>query len=493
MSSPPSVRTRIAPSPTGQLHIGSLAIALRNFAYAKGRGGQFIIRIEDTDRERFVPGATEETLKVLKDYGLNWDEGPDIDGPYGPYIQSQRLERYQERAQWLVDQGHAYYCICSKEELKEMRDQQLKRKEIPKYDRRCLKNQDEVKKKIAAGNKYIIRMKIPFDENHPPEPVVFNDLVRGEISISTDNIDDQVLLKSDGFPTYHLAVVVDDHDMRITHIIRGEEWISSTPKHIWLYQKFGWDQSEVMPQYAHVPVFLSPTGKGKMSKRHGDVSARSFLEQGYLPEAMLNFLMIMGWAPKDKNEVMNLQRFQQEFDIRDISSKAVIFDTNKLNWLNGLYIRTLTADELFDRLQPYKPPELSDDLLKRFIPLIKDRLETLSQIGEFTQYFYQQPELDPKAILKESKITPQETAAYLHQVETVISQISDSDWSVATLETKLHDLQQQLGFKPRPAFMTIRLAVTGRSATPPLFDVLHLLGRDRCLTNLSHAQKILQA
>lgn len=476
-----TIRTRIAPSPTGQLHIGSLATALRNYAYAKKSNGRFIIRIEDTDRERLVKNAAETTLQTLKEYGLSWDEGPDKSGPFGPYTQSQRLGLYQQYARQLVDQHQAYYCFCTKERLAQMRADQQAKKQLPRYDRHCLNlSQQEISQKLAQHTSHVIRLKVPSDQI-----ITFTDLVRGKISVNSNEIDDQVLLKSDGYPTYHLAVVVDDHLMKISHIIRGEEWISSTPKHILLFQAFNWQQ----PTYAHTPVFLSPTGKGKMSKRHGDVSARSFLDKGYLPEAVLNFLMIMGWAPIDKNEIISLNRFVQEFDIQNISAKAVIFDLNKLKWLNGLYIRQLSDSQLLDRLQPFKPDYLDNTKLKLILPLIKERLELLSQLEDLTSFFVKEPSIDPKPILKESKVSIADTIAYLKQVEIALSSLSD--WSVSSIEDALHELQQQIGWKPRPAFMTIRLAITGRPATPPLFDTLHLIGQQQSIKRLSHAQKIL--
>jgi len=478
-----TLRTRIAPSPTGYLHIGSLATALRNYAYAKGRDGQFVIRIEDTDRERYVEGAVEAVLKVLKDYGLDWDEGPDIGGSTGPYIQSQRLDTYQQHAQQLIDGGHAYYCFCTKDRLAEMRQHQQDHHQLPKYDRHCLHlSPEEVKANLEQHLPHVVRLKVPHDQQ-----VTFTDLIRGDITFSTNEIDDQVLLKSDGFPTYHLGVVTDDHLMNISHIIRGEEWISSTPKHVLLYQAFGWP----VPVYAHTPDFLSPTGKGKMSKRQGDVSAQSFLDKGYLPQAMLNFLMIMGWAPEDQQEVLTLDQFIHQFDIAKVSAKSVTFDLNKLNWLNGLYIRKLSDQDLQQQLTPYKPTDMSAAQFRQVIPLVKERLEYLSQFTEMTAFFVSNPDINLHDLLKESKVTAADTADYLAKVQTTLESLSD--WSVAAIESALHQFQQDIGWKPRPAFMTIRLAVTGRPATPPLFDTLHVIGQSTVITRLSHAQKILRS
>ncbi len=472
-----TVRTRMAPSPTGLLHIGSLYVALRNYAYARGRQGQFIIRVEDTDRERLVPGAMEKTLNTFKAYGLNYDEGPDMPGAFGPYIQSERLAIYKEYAQKLIDSGRAYYCFCTKERLESMRQEQIANKQLPRYDRHCASlTKDEVAAKLAANEPYVIRLKVPEHQT-----ITFNDLIRGDIAFNTDLIDDQVLLKSDGFPTYHLAVVVDDHLMEISHIIRGEEWISSTPKHVLLYQAFGWE----MPVYAHVPDLLSPTGKGKMSKRQGDVSAQHFIDIGYLPEAMLNFLMILGWASSDQEEILSMDRYVKEFDIKNINKKSVAFDTNKLDYINGIYIRNLSNEELLKRLEPFRPVELSQDLLATILPLIKERLVILSQLEEYTKFFYHDPQVDPHIILKESKTDAAALAAYLGRVNDIVKALQT--WSIQELETSLRTLQAESGMKPRPAFMTIRLALTGAEATPPLFDVMHILGKDVCLKRLQAA------
>ena len=291
------VRTRMAPSPTGDMHVGSMGILLKNYAFAKKHGGAFVLRIEDTDKEREVAGAVERIQNIITDYGLDWDEGPGKGGEYGPYIQSERISLYKQMAEQLVSEDKAYYCTCSRERLTEVREAQRAAKIPPKYDKYCRDRQTEVKKEIESGSEHVIRLKTPDNQD-----VTFTDLIRGEITFNTSSVDDQVLLKSDGYPTYHLAVVVDDHHMKITHIMRGEEWISSTPKHVLLYQAFDWD----MPVFAHIPVYLNPDGKGKMSKRKGTVSAQSFLDKGYLPKALLNFFMILGCAHPEEKEILTL-------------------------------------------------------------------------------------------------------------------------------------------------------------------------------------------
>ena len=384
-----TVRTRMAPSPTGELHVGGMATLLKNYAWAKKHGGQFVLRIEDTDKEREVKGAIDKILRVIGDYGLAWDEGPEKGGPYGPYIQSERLDLYRKHAEALVKAGKAYHCFCSKERLEKLREEQRTAHQPPKYDKHCRHlSVDEVARKLAAGEVSVIRLKVPANTQ-----VVFQDLLRGEIRIASSEIDDQVLLKSDGYPTYHLGVVVDDHLMKITDVIRGEEWISSAPKHVLLYDAFGWEK----PVFAHLPIFLNPDGKGKMSKRKGVVSARSFLDRGYLPEAMLNFLMILGWAKKDQQEVMSLDEYIQEFDPKAVSLKSAAFDLKKLNWLNGVYIRQLPLPALKKRLQPFLPADFPVDKLDAILPLVVERLVTLAEIEALTSFFYRLPTMDAQA------------------------------------------------------------------------------------------------
>ena len=355
------VRTRMAPSPTGDMHVGSMGIVLKNYAYAKKHGGSFVLRIEDTDKVREVEGAVDRIQDIITAYGLDWDEGPGKGGDFGPYIQSQRIDLYTQMARELVENDKAYYCTCSKERLEEVRDSMRAQKLPPKYDQRCRNQQELVLGEMANGAQAVIRLKTPKDQD-----VSFTDLIRGTITFNSNTVDDQVLLKSDGYPTYHLAVVVDDHGMDITHIMRGEEWISSTPKHVLLYQAFGWE----MPVFAHIPVYLNPDGKGKMSKRKGTVSAQSFLDRGYLPEALLNFFMILGWAHPDEKEILSLEEYIQYFDPKDVSPKSVVFDMKKLDWMNGMYIRQLPLEELESKLQPFIPEEFPKEKVALVLPLI---------------------------------------------------------------------------------------------------------------------------
>jgi glutamyl-tRNA synthetase len=473
-----SIRTRMAPSPTGDMHVGSMATLLKNYAFAKKNNGQFILRIEDTDQNRLIEGSESELKQIILDYGLDWDEGPGKDGGHGPYVQSKRLDIYRQKAQELVDKDLAYYCFCSRERLEKVRDTQRAEKKPPRYDRHCLiLSKEESLKRIEAGEDYVIRLKVPTNQE-----VKFNDVLRGEITVNSDEIDDQVLMKSDGYPTYHLAVVIDDHLMEISHIMRGEEWISSTPKRILLYQAFGWQT----PTYIHIPIFLNPNGKGKMSKRKGTVSARIFLDQGYLPEAMLNFFMILGWTPHDQREILTLDEYVQEFDPKDISSKSVVFDLDKLKWMNGVYIRNLEFSQLKSRLKPFLPADFPLEKLDLILPLIQERLETLADIEELTEFFYRDIELDQGKLLKKAdqKIVSEELT------KTQASLASLSDWSIESIEKVIRHLQEDGGWKRGQYFMMLRLAITGRKVSPPLFETIHALGQKNTGERLAKAHQL---
>lgn len=480
MTAANTVRTRMAPSPTGEYHVGHIATVLKNYAFAKKHRGQFVLRIEDTDQERKVEGAVERILDVIRDYGLDWDEGPGKEGPYGPYIQSGRLPIYREKALELVAKNAAYHCFCSKERLENLRKQQRLAKQLSQYDGHCRHlTSAEVNAKLSAGETSVIRLAVP---DH--QEVRFNDLIRGEIVINSDEVDDQVLLKSDGFPTYHLAVVVDDYLMKITHIMRGEEWISSTPKHILLYQAFGWEP----PVYAHIPVFLNPDGKGKMSKRRGTVSARSFLEQGYLPEAMLNFFMILGWTPQDQREILTLDEYVQEFDPRDISAKSVVFDLQKLRWLNGIYIRALSLPELVEKLHPFLSGDFPHEKMNQIVELVKERLEVLSDIEALTDFFYRPVTVDIATLLRkgDQNIVSQQLQATIELLKNI------STWDVGSIETVIRAAQEEHDWKRSQYFMMIRVAVTGRTATPPLFETMAVLGKKATLERLNQASQLVR-
>lgn len=470
-----TIRTRMAPSPTGEMHVGSMATLLKNYAYAKKNGGQFILRIEDTDKEREVPGGVAAIQEVIRRYGLDWDEGPGKDGAYGPYIQSSRLDIYKREVQALIANGKAYYCFCSKERLASVKEEQMKAKVAPRYDGHCRHlAANEVEKRLAQGESYVIRLRVPEDQD-----ISFTDLLRGEITFHSNLIDDQVLLKSDGYPTYHLAVVIDDHLMKITHIMRGDEWISSTPKHVLLYQAFGWEA----PVFGHIPVFLNPDGKGKMSKRKGMVSAASFLDRGYLPEAMLNFFMILGWAKSDQEEVISLAEYIKEFEPSDLSSNSVAFDLVKLNWLNGVYIRKLELAELAQRIQPFVPVDFPKELVEPVLPLIQERLVTLADFASLTHFFHGQINYDAALLLKkaDNDLVKQQLAETIAVVEQLPA------WSDEALEQSIRQLQEAHDWHKGQYFMMVRIAITGEKATPPLFATMRVLGRDLLLERLALA------
>ncbi len=470
------VKTRMAPSPTGEFHIGGMRTLLYNYAFAKKNHGKFLLRIEDTDRERFVEGAIERAYQVIKDYGLSWDEGPLVGGPNEPYVQSQRLDLYKKHALELVEKGHAYYCFCTKERLDEMRKkQQHEHLSVTKYDRHCLSlTSEQVAENLKTGVSYVIRMKVPSDR-----AVSYDDVFLGKIEVPSNDIEDQVLLKSDGFPTYHLAVVVDDHLMGVTHILRGREWLPSTPKHVLLYEFFGWD----MPITGHFPVLKEVGSTKKMSKRFGDVAATDFLKNGYLPEALLNFIMLLGWNPGTEQEVFSLEEFIKVFSLERIhKTDLVAFDREKLLWFNGYYIRQLSDSDLYEKISAWAKKwdtdlnlELKDrEFSTRILALIKDRMKLLSDFKELSTYFFVDPVVDTKAF---SNHSGEKWQAILQGFEKAFSELEEGRWNKENLDKISHQVLEEQGFSPKEAFMTLRLAVTGQTATPPLFDVLELLGK----------------
>lgn len=470
------VRTRMAPSPTGEFHIGGMRTLLYNYAYAKAQGGKFVLRIEDTDRERFVEGAMERTYQVIKDYGLSWDEGPIVGGPYEPYVQSQRLELYKKYALELAQKGHAYYCFCTKERLDEMRKkQQEEHLSVTKYDGHCLNlTPDQVAENLKSGIPYVIRLKVP-----KGRVVSYDDMFLGQIDVPSADIEDQILLKSDGFPTYHLAVVVDDHLMGITHILRGREWLPSTPKHVLLYEFFGWE----MPKTGHFPVLKEVGSTKKMSKRFGDVTAAEFLKNGYLPEALLNFIMLLGWNPGTETEIFSLEEFIRAFSLDRVhKTDLVAFDRDKLLWFNGYYIRQCSESVLYDKLSAWAEKwgvdltmELADrGRAKKVLALVKDRMKTLVEFKTLVEYFYIEPKVDVKAFSSDSG---DEWKSILTGLAGKFAGVKESSWTKENLDTLAHDFCKTTDYSTKEVFMTLRVAVTGQTATPPLFDVLELLGK----------------
>lgn len=459
------IRTRIAPSPTGQdIHIGNLYTALINYAFAKKSSGKFIIRIEDTDRTRFQAGAEEKILSSLKAFGLHYDEGPDIGGSFAPYRQSERLPIYKKYVKELIAKGAAYYCFCTKERLEKLREEQIAQKKTPKYDKLCkgIKNQES---RIKDGEPYVVRLDVPTDE-----AITFKDLIRGEININSNEIDDQVLLKSDGYPTYHLAVVVDDYLMEITHIIRAEEWISSTPKHILLYRAFGWER----PVFAHVPILRNPD-KSKLSKRKNPVWSSWYLTEGYLPEAILNYLSLMGWSHPEEKEIFSLQDFIKLIDLKDIKPVGPIFDSIKLKWMNQQYIQMKSDKELKELIIDFYPQaeKLETSVLDALMPLVKTRMETLKDFESSTKIFFESSNYTLND--KEKELAQKLQKGF----------IAISDWN--------HDMifkaTKKLMDKNKIRISVFYKIITGTERGLPLPETLEILGKERTLNLLERIIK----
>ncbi len=478
------VRTRFAPSPTGYPHVGNIRTALFAWLFARHNGGSFIVRIEDTDVARKVEGTVEAILGSLRWLGLDWDEGPEVGGKYGPYFQSQRLDKYHETAQQLVSQGDAYYCYCSPQRLEEMRAEQVRRKQPPGYDRHCRElSQQERAKKEAEGIIPVVRFKTPLEGQ-----TRVNDLIWGDVVFENNTIDDFVLLKSDGYPTYHLANIVDDHLMEISHVIRAEEWLSSTPRHVLMYQALGFEP----PHFAHLPMLLG-SDRSKLSKRHGAVSVTEYYERGYLPEAMVNFLALLGWSLDDRTEILSRQELIDNFSLERVSRTAAVFNRDKLNWMNGVYIRSLTADEFFEAAEPYLMMDRaageavisSEEYVRQILPLVQERAKTLVEVAELAQFFFVE-ELDyAPDLLIGKNMSRESTSEALKTAQPRLEQLKVFD--AESLEALLRPLAVELGLKTGQLFGTLRVAVTGRTAAPPLFQTMAVLGKERCLKRIEAA------
>jgi glutamyl-tRNA synthetase len=448
--------------------------------FAQQQGGQFLLRIEDTDQERSTPESEQAILDSLKWLGLNWDEGPDVGGPHGPYRQSERMDIYKKYAQQLLDDGHAFYCFATPEELDAMREQQVANGESPKYDGRgLLLSDEEVQAKLDAGEPYVVRMKIPSEGS-----CKFNDMLRGEIEIDYAQVDMQVLLKADGMPTYHLANVVDDHLMEITHVMRGEEWINSAPKHILLYEYFGWQA----PVLCHLPLLRNPD-KSKLSKRKNPTSINFYQRMGYLPEAVLNYLARMGWSMPNEEEKFSLDEMRANFNIEKVSLGGPVFDVEKLDWLNGRWIREdLSEDQLAERIGSWA---LNEDYLKAILPLVSTRLEKLSDIGPLTQMFFMGLPNITADDLAFKKLDEDTVKKILQFVAWRLDAISD--WRKETLYSELNTLAEGMDLKLRDLMQPLFIAMSGSTTTPPLFDAMVVLGPDLTRARVRHAVNVLGA
>lgn len=462
-----AIRTRFAPSPTGYLHIGGLRTAAYAYALAKNQNGQFLLRIEDTDQKRQVEGAAEKIYAVLKKFGLNWDEGPLVGGPHQPYIQSQRVASgiYQQAADKLLADGHAFQCFCKAQTKEEIKAAQ-KSKNIQFRDPCRQLTPQQIQAKLDQGEKAAIRLKVP---NH--QTVFYVDLVLNKKnSWSTDFVDDAMLLKSDGFPTYHLAMPVDDHAMQITHVIRDVTWMSSTPIHLLVFQYLGYE----LPQIGHPTAILDPEG-GKLSKRKGNVSVESYLEAGYLPEALLNFVILLGWAPKDNQEMFTLDEFVKKFDAKGFQKSNPRLNPTKLNWFNGQYIRRTPDAELLSLLKPHLDYQASDDLLLKIIPLAKDRISNLKEFSTLTRFFFSTPTF------------PDEYAQLKKLLPAALPVLQKTNWTKVDLEAELVKVVEAAKFHKGDFFMALRLAVCGSRVTPPLTESMLILGREEVVRRIQTA------
>jgi glutamyl-tRNA synthetase len=474
------VRVRFAPSPTGHPHLGNIRTALFNWLFARHNKGVFILRIEDTDQARKVEGATENIMESLKWLGMDWDEGP--------FFQSQRLDMYQKYAQQLVDEGKAYYCFCSSERLDKMRQDQVARKLPPGYDRHCRElDEVQVEAEKAKGTVPVTRFKSPLDGK-----TAITDIIRGEVVFDNNTQDDFVLLKSDGFPTYHLANIVDDHYMNISHVLRAEEWLSSTARHVLLYRALGWQP----PQFAHLPMILGPD-RSKLSKRHGATAINEYQDQGYLPEAMINFLALLGWSLDDKTEIMTVEEITKNFALERVSKTAAVFNIVKLEWMNGMYIRALAPLEFSDRCMPYVEQALPSAVkrpidagyLKLIAPLVQERAKTLSEVPSLVDFFFTAAVEYGRELLL-GKLDSKQALEIL--VKTIAVLEKPGAWDAEQMEAAIRPLAEELGLKAGPFFGVLRVAITGRSASPPLFQTMQVLGREICLARLKAAVSKLQ-
>lgn len=478
------VRTRFAPSPTGYMHIGNLRTALYAYLLAKANGGDFVLRIEDTDQERYVDGAVDLIFKTMKETGLIHDEGPDIGGPYGPYIQSERRNIYKEYAQKLVELGGAYYCFCDKERLDALRAQQEAAKVMPKYDGHCARlSKEEIEEKLASGVPYVIRQKIPRRGT-----TTFYDEIFGKITVDNATLDDNVLLKSDGLPTYNFANVIDDHLMNITHIIRGSEYLSSTPKYNLLYEAFGWE----IPTYIHVSPVMKDAHK-KLSKREGDASYEDFINKGYLKDAIINYIALLGWSPGGEQEIFTMDELIKAFNLEGISKSPAIFDIQKLNWLNGEYIRKLSPDEFHELALPYIRQAVKTDTIDthKISDLLHQRCEKLSDIPEQIDFFDTLPEYSPELYChKKMKTNEENSLSSLQAVLPVLENLND--WTFDAIHTVLFDLIAKLEVKNGIILWPLRVAVSGKSFTPGGgVELADILGKEETLNRIRKGIEIL--
>ena len=489
-----NVRVRFAPSPTGYLHIGGLRTALFNYLYARHTGGDMLLRIEDTDRTRFVEGALENLLKALKWSGIEIDEGVMLDengkvtqkGDCGPYIQSERVEEgiYDKYIDQLIEEGKAYYCFCSQERIDKVRDQQRADGLTPKYDGLCRSIPlEEAKKRVEAGEPHTVRLKLPVNRD-----ITFNDKIKGKITFNTDDQDDQVLIKRDGFPTYHFAVVVDDHLMGITHVVRGDEWISSTPKHVYLYEAFGWKA----PEYIHLPTVLNKDHK-KYSKRNGDGMVEDFIEEGYMAEGLINFLALLGWSPDSEEEIFTMKQLAEQFDFDRVNKTGAVFDKRKLDWVNGHYVRELSVDELTEKIKPFM---VKSGLIDESYP--EDKLKLLAATWQSAiDKFSDAPELSKNYFIDDKEMTWDEEAVEAIKTDDAkklidsflnhLEEIDEIDEEFAS--TIMKKIQKETGIKGKNLWFPVRAAITGSVHGPELSNAFVIMGKEKIKERLNYVKE----
>jgi glutamyl-tRNA synthetase len=474
------VRVRFAPSPTGYLHVGGLRTALYNYLFAKRNSGRFILRIEDTDRSRYVENAVENLIETLYWIGLKYDEGPYIGGEYAPYLQSERLHIYKQFAEKLIEERKAYYCFCTPERLKALREEQQKTGLQSMYDKHCLKlSAGAVSEKLKKGEQHVIRMNV-----QPRQKITFKDIIRDDVEFSSDTVDDQILIKSDGYPTYHLANVVDDHLMKISHVIRGEEWLSSTPKHILLYDYFGWE----MPAFAHLPLLLNPD-RSKLSKRQGDIAVEDYRKKGYLKEALINFVALLGWTAGDDQEFYKLDQLIAKFSLERVNKSGSIFNLEKLNWLNAEHLRSKPSEEILRLLKEelknskYNPAEYSDKYLLLIVEAMKERVSFIKDYLEKAFYFFEEPvNYDEKMVLKNWGRDTPEHLKLLAENFNKLTNPGKNDF-----ETSLRATAEELNIPPSKLIHPLRLALSGIGTGPGIFDILFILGKDKSIKRIYSA------
>lgn len=471
------VRTRFAPSPTGYMHIGNLRTALFTYIIAKKNGGDFILRIEDTDRERYIEGATQVIYDTLKECGLSWDEGPDIGGPVGPYIQSERMGMFKKYAEQLVEKGEAYYCFCDKERLDELKAVQEASGVMPMYDRHCRNlSKEDVEKKLAEGVPYVIRQKVPLEGT-----TTFHDELYGDITVENSTLDDQILIKTDGLPTYNFANVVDDHLMGITHVVRGNEYLSSAPKYNLLYKAFGWE----VPVYIHVEHIMKDK-QHKLSKRDGDASYQDLMKKGYLKDAVINYIALLGWAPKGENEIFTLDELIEEFDISGISKSPAIFDPVKLRAMNGVYIKKMSDEDFAKAAEPYirQTVKKPDADIAFIASLLKPRTELFTEIPEQVDFIDELPDYETSLYCHKKMKTNEENS--LESLKAILPVLKDLDeWTEDSIHEALFALIEKLGVKNGIVLWPLRVALSGKSFTPGGgIEICKILGKDESIRRI---------